>query len=72
MKVKHEGHSYPCDQCDFVGKVYETLRSHKRSKHDGITYPCDHCEYIGSTRVLTYTHMRFKHSDILAGTGLDV
>ena len=48
-KGKHEGVTYPCDQCDYAATTLSKLKQHTRIKHEGIKYLCDKCVHAATT-----------------------
>merc|ERR1740128_1103379 len=64
IKSKHEGISYPCDQCDYVAIHKYHLKQHERSKHEGIRYPCDQCDYVATQQSSLNTHKKSQHEGI--------
>ena len=62
--MKHEGHGYQCDQCNYFAGSTTHLKQHVNSVHEGIRYPCNECKYEATELAKLKRHMKNKHTEV--------
>ena len=67
---KHEGVTYPCTQCDYVGTWRHCLTRHIKKFHENLVYPCKHCDYTSTCLSTFKIHVETKHLGVRYHCGI--